>query len=135
MASKPGAHQKKVANVSPSDGKKIINELLDIHGSTILQILVDLNGVIKHCDKVNIKPSSSQIRIFSSMTESKVSEWHETLTSAPYDEFQRINNSSDGYFDHIADDIADDIGSNNQKIVPMINMTDTDGNGQCLMVK
>ena len=60
------------------------------------------------------------------MTESKVSEWHETLTSAPYDEFQRIYNSSD--ID------PDNAGSNNQKIVPMI-QTDTDDNGQSLMVK
>ena len=60
------------------------------------------------------------------MTESKVSEWHETLTSAPYDEFQRIYNSSD--ID------SDNAGSNNQKIVPMI-QTVTDGKGQCLMVK
>ena len=64
------------------------------------------------------------------MTESKVSEWHETLTSAPYDEFQRIYNSSD-----IDPDIdSDNAGSNNQKIVPMI-QTVTDGKGQCLMVK
>ena len=83
---------------------------------------MDLNGVIKHCDKVNIKPSFSQIRIFSSMTESKVSEWHETLTSAPYDQFQRSYNFSDVYLDHNA-------GSNNQKIVPMINLTDTNGDG------
>ena len=88
---------------------------------------MDLNGVIKHCDKVNIKPSFSQIRIFSSMTESKVSERHKTLTSAPHDEFQRIYNSSDVYLDHNDTD--------NQKIVPMLNMADTDGNGQCLMFK
>jgi len=62
------------------------------------------------------------------MTESKVSEWHETLTSAPYDEFQRISNSS-----NLDSDLNSTSG--NQKIVPMINMTDTDGNGQCLMVK
>ena len=61
------------------------------------------------------------------MTESKVSEWHETFD---YDEFQRIYNSSD-----IDPDIdRDNAGSNNQKIVPMI-QTVTDGKGQCLMVK
>ena len=64
------------------------------------------------------------------MTESKVSEWHETLTSARFDEFQRISNSSD-----VEIEVEfDNTGSNNQKIVPMI-QTDTDDNGQSLMVK